>query len=96
MGHISGDVDKVAAFGGEVFFESFAVPHAGFAAQDINSGFVTIMPVRLGPSTGWYSHYLQVDCMRAYRLRRDPWRIGESLLANEFSTGANNSARHLG
>jgi hypothetical protein len=52
--------------------------------------------VHLGPSTGWYSHYLQVDCVRAYRLRRDPWRIGEPLLANEFSTGADNSARHLG
>ena len=26
MGHISGDVDKVAAFGGEVFFESRGMP----------------------------------------------------------------------
>jgi hypothetical protein len=42
MGHISGDVDKVPALGGEVFFESLAVPHAGFAAQDVNGGFVTI------------------------------------------------------
>jgi hypothetical protein len=96
MGHISGDVDKVAAFGGEVFFESLAVPHAGLAAQDINSGLVTIMPVRLSPSTGWYSHYLQVDCLRTYRFRRDPWRIQERLLANVFNTGADNSARHLG
>ena len=96
MGHISGDVDKVAAFSGEVFFESLAVPHPGFAAQDINAGFVAIMPVRLGPSTGWDSHYLQVDCVRTHRLRRDPGCIHERLLSNEFRTGADNSASHLG
>src|ERR1700722_8259346 len=78
MGHISGDVDKVAALGGEVFFQALAVPHAGFAAQDINAGFVTKMPVRLGPSTGRYSYYLKVDCLRTYRLRRDPGGIQES------------------
>jgi hypothetical protein len=35
MRHIRGDVDKVPGPSEEVLFESLAIPHAGFAAQDI-------------------------------------------------------------
>src|SRR5258708_38402167 len=52
MSHTRREVDKVPGTCRELFFEPLAIPHAGFAAQDINGGFVTIMFVRLRPSTG--------------------------------------------
>lgn len=55
--------------------------------QDIEGGFATIMLVRLGPSTGWNGHYLQVDTLRTYRFGRDPWSGQVPLLAFEFRTG---------
>jgi hypothetical protein len=53
---------------------------------------VTIMFVRLRPSTGWNGHDLQVDSLRIYRFGRDPGRIEKRLLANEFRTGAYNQS----
>ncbi len=90
MRHTGRDVDKVPGPSREAFFESLAIPHAGFAAQDIDGGFVTIVLVRLRPSTGWNGHHLQLDSLRIYRFGRDPGRRQKRLLANEFCTGTAN------
>ena len=92
MRHTGRDVDKVPGPRRELFFEPLAIPHAGFAAENIDGGFVTIVFVRLRPSTGWNGHYLQVDSLRIYRFGRDPGRIQKRLLANEFRTGTHNPA----
>jgi hypothetical protein len=96
MRHTRRNVDKISGPSVKIHFESFAVPQARVTAQDIDGGFVAAMLVGLGPSAGRDGHYLQVDSLRTGRLRRDPGRVGKSLLANEFLTGSDDpTGRHV-
>jgi hypothetical protein len=49
------EVDKIARLSKEMLFQSLTVPHAGFAAQDINCRFMSLMLVRLGACPGGWS-----------------------------------------
>ena len=48
-----------------MLFEFLAVPHAGFTAEDLEGGLMTVVLVRFGYSTGWDPDYLQMDSLRA-------------------------------
>jgi hypothetical protein len=55
MRHIGGDVKKITSSSDEMVFEPLAVPHPGFADEDINGGFVICVLMRLGSPTRWNS-----------------------------------------
>src|SRR4029077_3945692 len=76
----------------EMLFKSLTIPHAGFAAQDIDGRFVAVVLMRTGPSVRWESYDLQMDSPRSYGLRRDTGRIQVSLLSADFRARANDSA----
>jgi hypothetical protein len=75
-----------------MLFKSLTIPHAGFAAQDIDGSFVSVVLMRIGPSTRRESYDLQMDSPRSYGLRGDTWRIQVSLLSADFRPRANDSA----
>ena len=52
MRHTGRDVDKVPGPSRELFFEPLAIPHAGFAAENIDGGFVTIVLVAFARPPG--------------------------------------------
>src|ERR1700688_4874959 len=63
-----------------MLFKSLTIPHAGFAAQDIDGSFVAVVLMRIGPSVRRESYDLQMDSPRSYGLRRDTGRIHDVLL----------------
>jgi hypothetical protein len=69
MGHIGGDVEEVSCPNEEISFQSFAMPHTGFSAKDINGSFMGFMLMRFRSSTGRNGHNLQVDfpCTDGFR-----------------------------
>src|SRR4051794_14420382 len=75
-----------------MLFKSLTIPHAGFAAQDIDGSFVSVVLMRIGPSARRESYDLQMDSPRSYRLRRNTGRIQVSLLSAGFRPRANDSA----
>jgi hypothetical protein len=75
-----------------MLFKSLTIPHAGFAAQDIDGSFVAVVLMRVGPSARRESYDLQMDSPRSYGLRRDTGRIQVSLLSADFRPRANDSA----
>jgi hypothetical protein len=95
MGHIGGDVKEVASSSDEMFFQSLAVPHPGFAAEDVNGSFMLLVLMHLGSSAAWNYRDLQIDCLCAHGLGRDSRRQKVSLLAHERGCCANDSAPRL-
>jgi hypothetical protein len=75
-----------------MLFKSLTIPHAGFAAQDIDGSFVAVVLMRIGASAWRESYDLQMDSPRSYGLRRDTGRIQVSLLSADFCPRANDSA----
>src|SRR5262245_52682289 len=61
MRYIGGDIDKVAGLGNEMVFQFLAEPHAGFAAESVNRGFVTCVLMSLAPCAGRDGCNLQID-----------------------------------
>jgi hypothetical protein len=95
MGHVGGDVEKVAGTSDEVVLKPIAIPAAGFAAQDVDRCFVIIVLVRLRAIAGRQSHKLQMKPLCAGRLRGDAWRAQVSLLADKLLACANDTAGRL-
>ena len=52
MWHIGWDVEEISGSRDEVVLKRLAVPHAGFAAENIDGGLVALMFVRLRPFAG--------------------------------------------
>src|SRR5882757_1425454 len=75
-----------------MLFKSLTIPHAGFAAQDIDGSFVSVVLMRIGTSARRDPYDLQMDSPRSYGLRGDTWRIQVSLLSADFRPRANDSA----
>jgi hypothetical protein len=63
MGCVSWDVDEVSCPSKEMLFQSLAIVHAGFAAQNINGSFMGFMLMRLRPSAWGNGQDLQVDTL---------------------------------
>ena len=84
MRHISRDVDKVSGPSGKMLFQSLAIPHSGFAAQDIEGGLVVPMFVRFSLSARWDRQDLQMNPLSAHRFGRNAWGVGQGLLSDEL------------
>src|SRR5262245_36613200 len=67
MRDIGREIDKVSGLGDEMVFEFLAVPHASFAAENVNRGFVTGVLMSLAPCAGRDGRDLQ--CAPAWRRR---------------------------
>jgi hypothetical protein len=93
MRHIGGDVEKVSGSCDEMLFEFLAAPHAGFTAEDLEGGLVTVVLMRFGYSTGWDPDYLQMDSLRAYGLRGNRGCTQMPLLTHEFRRRADDARR---
>ena len=67
-----------------MLFKSLTIPHAGFAAQDIDGSFVSVVLMRIGTSARRDPYDLQMDSPRSYGLRRDTGRTLVSSLSADF------------
>jgi hypothetical protein len=95
MGYIGRDVDEVPCLREKMVFQSVAIPHSGFTAQNMDGSFMSFMLVRLRTSAWWNGHDLQVDFLRPHRFRRNSGRIQKVLLTCKFRPCADNSAGPL-
>src|SRR5262245_26411175 len=95
MGDVGGDVHKVPSPGNEMVLELLAIPHACFAAEDVNRGFVTDVLMGFAPSAGRDSRDLQVYPTCADRLSGDARRVHVSVLADELLSRGKDSAGGL-
>jgi hypothetical protein len=75
-----------------MLFKSLTIPHAGFAAQDIDGSFVAVVHMRIGPFARRDSYDMQMYSPRSYGLRGDTGRMQVSLLSADFRPRAKDSA----
>ena len=81
MRHVCGNIEHFAGADGHEVLEPLAVPHYGFAFDNVDRGLVALVFVRLGAAARRYRQQMHADALRADGLLGKALEIVEALLA---------------